>query len=124
MHGKLRTAKNIKFNDLITCMNTKYYLHTAESLLDNSNLLNNSWFTGFTQCNGHFGMKYLERRARWDTGKRSARESVTLTFVLNQRLFDKPLSLSMKPFMKSLPLFFYLVRLQVILIIQTQKYHL
>jgi hypothetical protein len=42
MHGKLRTPKNIRFNDLIKFMNTKYSLDTPESLLDNSNLLNNS----------------------------------------------------------------------------------
>ena len=105
MHGKLRTPKNIRFNDLIKFMNTKYSLDTPESLLDNSNLLNNSWFTGFTESDGHFGIKYLERRAKSDTRKRSASESVTLKFVLNQRLFDKPSSLSMKPFMESLALF-------------------
>ena len=43
MHGKLRTPKNIWFNDLIKFMNAKYYLYTPESLLDNSNLVNNSW---------------------------------------------------------------------------------
>ena len=105
MHGKLRTAKNIRFNDLIKFMNTKYSLDTPESLLDNSNLVNNSWFTGFTESDGHFGIKYLERRAKSDTRKRSASESVTLKFILNQRLFDKPSSLSMKPFMESLALF-------------------
>jgi hypothetical protein len=42
MHGKLRTPKNIRFNDLIKFMNTKYSLDTPESLLDNSNLVNNS----------------------------------------------------------------------------------
>jgi hypothetical protein len=42
MHSKLRTPKNIRFNDLIKFMNTKYSLDTPESLLDDSNLLNNS----------------------------------------------------------------------------------
>lgn len=105
MHGKLRTPKNIRFNDLIKFMNTKYYLDTPESLLDKSNLVNNSWFTGFTESDGHFGIKYLEKRAKSDTRKRSASESVTLKFILNKRLFDKPSSLSMKPFMESLALF-------------------
>lgn len=53
MHSKLRTPKNIRFNDLIKFMNTKYSLDTPESLLDNSNLLNNSWFTGFTESDGY-----------------------------------------------------------------------
>ncbi|KAF1848820.1 uncharacterized protein K460DRAFT_81217 [Cucurbitaria berberidis CBS 394.84] len=42
MHGKLRTPKNIRFNGLIKFMNAKYSLDTQESLLDNSNFLNNS----------------------------------------------------------------------------------
>jgi hypothetical protein len=86
-------------------MNSKYSLDTPESLLDNSNLVNNSWFTGFTECDGHFGIKYLEKKAKSETRKRSASESVTLKFILNQRLFDKPSSLSMKPFMESLAFF-------------------
>ena len=62
MHSKLRTPKNIRFNDLIQFMNTKYSLDTSESLLDDSNILNNSWFTGFTESNGHFGIKYTEKK--------------------------------------------------------------
>jgi hypothetical protein len=42
IHGKLRTHKNIRFNDLIKFINAKYSLDTPESLLDNSNLLDNS----------------------------------------------------------------------------------
>jgi hypothetical protein len=105
MHSKLRTPKNIRFNDLIKFMNTKYSLDTPESLLDNSNLLNNSWFTGFTESDGHFGIKYTEKKTKSDTRKRSVSESVTLKFTLNQRLFDKSTSSSMKPFMESLAWF-------------------
>lgn len=105
MHSKLRTPKNIRFNDLIQFMNTKYSLDTPESLLDDSNLLNNSWFTGFTESDGHFGIKYTEKKTKSDTRKRSVSESVTLKFTLNQRLSDKPTSSSMKPFMESLALF-------------------
>lgn len=105
MHSKLRTPKNIRFNDLIKFMNTKYSLDTPESLLDDSNLLNNSWFTGFTESDGHFGIKYTEKKTKSDTRKRSVSESVTLKFTLNQRLFDKSTSSSMKPFMESLALF-------------------
>jgi hypothetical protein len=42
MHSKLRTPKNIRFNDLIPFMNTKYYLDTPESLLES--LLDNPFF--------------------------------------------------------------------------------
>ena len=105
MHGKLRTPKNIRFNDLIQFMNAKYSLDIKESLLDKSNFLDNSWFTGFTESDGHFGIKYIEKKAKSDTRKRSVSESVTLKFILNQRSFDKPTSSSMKPFMESLALF-------------------
>lgn len=105
MHGKLRTPKNRRFNDLIKFMNAKYSLDITESLLDKSNFLDNSWLTGFTESDGHFGIKYIEKKAKSDTRKRSVSESVTLKFILNQRSFDKPTSSSMKPFMESLALF-------------------
>lgn len=105
IHNKLKTPKNIRFNDLIKFMNYKYNLDTPESFLDNSNFVNNSWFTGFTESDGHFGIKYIERKAKSDTRNRSISESVTLKYVLNQRLFDKSTSSYMKPFMESLALF-------------------
>jgi len=51
IHGKLRTPKNKRFNDLIKFINAKYSFPgggLSESLIDNSNFTNNSWFTGFT----------------------------------------------------------------------------
>jgi hypothetical protein len=42
IHGKLRTPKNKRFNDLIKIFNAKYSLGISESLLDNSNFTNNS----------------------------------------------------------------------------------
>jgi len=86
-------------------MNTKYSLDTPESLLDDSNLLNNSWFTGFTESDGYFGIKYIEKKPKSDTRKRYVSEGVNLKFILNQRSFDKFTSSSMKPFMESLSLF-------------------
>ncbi|RYE12392.1 MAG: hypothetical protein EOP34_10935, partial [Rickettsiales bacterium] len=71
-------------------MNTKYCLDTPESFIDNSNLVSNSWFTGFTESDGHFGIKYTENKDKSDTRKRSVSESVTLKFILNKRSFDKP----------------------------------
>lgn len=105
IHGKLRTPKNKRFNDLITFFNVKYYLNIPESLLDNSNFSDNSWFTGFTEADGYFGIKYVERKSKSDTGKRSISENVSLRFRLDQRLYDKPTSTCMKPFMENLALF-------------------
>ena len=42
IHGKLRTPKNIRFNDLIKFMNNKYLLNIPESPQDRSDLNNNS----------------------------------------------------------------------------------
>jgi LAGLIDADG endonuclease len=111
IHGKLRTPKNKRFNDLIKFFNIKYSLGISESLLDNSNFTNNSWLTGFTEADGHFGIKYVESKAKSDTyfvSKRSVlacAENISLKFRLDQRLYDKPTSSSMRPFMESLALF-------------------
>ena len=86
-------------------MNNKYNLNISESLLDTTGLTNNSWFTGFAEADGHFGIKYIERKAKSETRIRSVSESVSLKFRLDQRLFDKATSSSMEPFMQSLAIF-------------------
>ena len=105
MHGKLRTPKNKRFNDLIKSFNIKYSLNIAESLLDTSNFGDNSWLAGFTESDGHFGIKYVESKPKSETRKRSVSESVSLRFRLDQRLYDKPTSSSMKPFMENLSIY-------------------
>lgn len=105
MHGKLRTPKNKRFNDLIKSFNIKYSLNIAESLLDTSNFGDNSWFTGFVEADGHFGIKYVESKPKSETRKRSVSESVSLKFRLDQRAYDKPTSSSMLPFMENLASF-------------------
>jgi hypothetical protein len=42
VHGKFRTPKNIRFNQLIKFMNEKYNLNIPDSPLDESDILNNS----------------------------------------------------------------------------------
>ncbi len=105
MHGKLRTPKNKRFNDLIKSFNIKYSLNIAESLLDTSSFGDNSWLTGFTEADGHFGIKYVESKPKSDTRKRSVSESVSLKFRLDQRAYDKPTSSNMLPFMENLASF-------------------
>ena len=108
VHGKLRTPKNKRFNDLIQFINNKYDLSISESLLDNSSFTDNSWFTGFTEAEGHFGIKHIERKDKSETRKRSVMaepENVSLKFRLDQRLYDKATLSSMEPFMNSLALF-------------------
>ena len=105
MHGKLRTPKNKRFNDLIKSFNIKYSLNIAESLLDTSNFGDNSWFTGFSEADGHFGIKCVESKPKSETRKRSVSESVSLKFRLDQRSYDKPTSSYMLPFMENLASF-------------------
>lgn len=105
IYGKLRTPKNIRFNDLINFINIKYSTNISESLLDSSHFSKNSRFTGFTEADGHFEIKYIESKAKSDTRKRSVSENVSLKFRLDQRSFDKSTSSSMRPFMEKLALF-------------------
>jgi hypothetical protein len=42
IHGKLKTLKNIRFNQLIEYFNNKYNLDIQESILDRSNIYSNS----------------------------------------------------------------------------------
>jgi hypothetical protein len=42
IHGKLKTPKNIRFNQLIEYFNNKYNLDIQESILDRSNIYSNS----------------------------------------------------------------------------------
>lgn len=102
IHGKLRTPKNKRFNDLIKFINAKYDLNIYESPLDNSNYLSNSWFSGFTEADGHFGIKYVEKKEKSENSKRSRSESISLKFRLDQRAYDKSTSTTMKPFMEEL----------------------
>ena len=57
VHNKIRTPKNEVFNDLITFMNKKYLTSIPESNLDCSDFKLNGWFSGFTEADGHFGVK-------------------------------------------------------------------
>ncbi len=62
VHGKLRTTKNIRFNQLIEFLNNKYNLKFKWSSLDRSSLYSNSWFTGFIEADGHFRIKTVKRK--------------------------------------------------------------
>ena len=105
LHNKLRTPKNITFNKLIQFMNTKYALNFEESILDNSEINKNSWFTGFIDSDGHFGIKIQESKPKSSTRKRSRSSSVALVFKLDQRSFDRPTASSMLPIMEKIAKF-------------------
>jgi Cytochrome c oxidase subunit III/LAGLIDADG endonuclease len=105
VHNKLRTPKNESFNKLIGFMNKKYNLIIPLSNLDKSNFSENSWFTGFTEADGYFGVKIVDFKPKSDTRKRSVSNSVSLKFRLDQRFIDKVTSLSMFNIMEKLSIF-------------------
>lgn len=63
IHGKLRTPKNFRLNQLIEFMNNKYGTDIDQSPLDNSDLYSNSWLTGFIEADGHFLIKISKRKS-------------------------------------------------------------
>ena len=104
LHNKLRTPKNITFNNFINFMNTKYNLTFEESLLDISNLNSNSWFTGFSEADSNFRVKLTEFKPKTTT-KRSRSAQVSLRFNISQRAFDRPTQTSMLPIMQEIAKF-------------------
>ena len=101
VHNKLRTPKNKSLNDLIEFMNQKYDLAIPKSNIDESNILTNSWFTGFTEADGSFGVKIVESKSKGDN-KKSVSSNISLKFRLDQRLIDKKTSLSMESIMENI----------------------
>ena len=95
VHGKLKTPKNITFNQLIEFFNMKYSLSLLTSNLNKSNLLENNWLAGFTEADGSFGVKIVESKSKSEDRKRSVSASISLKFRLDQRLMDKMTSSSM-----------------------------
>ena len=105
IHSKLRTPKNENFNKLIDFINKKYNLSIPFSPLDDSDLSNNSWFTGFTEADGHFGVKIVEAKEKSDTRIRSVSNSISIKFRLDQRYNDNISSMSMLNIMDKLAKF-------------------
>lgn len=68
-------------------------------------MADNSWFTGFTEADGYFGLKIVEAKPKSDTRKRSVSESINLIFKLDQRAWDKPTSSFMLPIMETIAQF-------------------
>lgn len=90
IHNKLRTPnKNESLNNLIDFINKKYNLAIPFSVLDESDFSENSWFTGFTEADGHFGVKIVEAKPKSDTRKRSVSNSISLKFRLDQQYIEK-----------------------------------
>jgi LAGLIDADG DNA endonuclease family protein/cytochrome c oxidase subunit III len=103
--NKLRTPKNYSLNKLIEFINNKYKLNISESFIDKSDLSTNSWLTGFTEADGHFGVVFTEFKPKSLSCKRSSSAKVNLKFVINQRLHDEVTSLSLLSIMQEIAKF-------------------
>ena len=88
VHGKLKSSKNESFNKLIDFINQKYNLIIPFSNLEKSDFSNNSWLSGFTDADGHFGVKIVEAKPKSDTRKRSISNSISIKFRLDQRYLE------------------------------------
>lgn len=80
LNGKLKTPKLYKFNlliDWINYLNLGVYIHKYE--IDNSNILNNAWFSGFTEADGCFDIRITQ------TKKKS---HIAFRYRLDQRMYD------------------------------------
>lgn len=86
-------------------MNRKYNLNLEESLLDSSNIEDNSWLTGLIESDGHFAIRIKEGLPKSETRKRSRSFSIGLKFIISQRSFDRATSSSMFPIMETLAKF-------------------
>ena len=102
LHNKFRTPKNLTFNKLIKFVNEKYNLSLKESMLDKSNLLDNSWFAGFVEAKGKFYIEIKEYKPKYETKLRSISENISLIFKLDKRLYDKYTCLTMLPIMEEI----------------------
>ena len=102
IHSKFRTPKNLTFNKLIKFVNEKYNLSFKESILDKSNLLDNSWFAGFVEAKGKFYVKIKKYKPKSGTKLRSISENISLIFKLDKRLYDRSTCLTMLPIMEEI----------------------
>lgn len=59
--------KNIRLNQLIEFVNNKYGTNIDQSPLNRSDLYSNSWFTGFIEADGHFGIKISQKTKQNDS---------------------------------------------------------
>ena len=103
--NKLRTPKNSSLNKLIEFINSKYKLNISESFIDKSDLSTNSWFSGFTEADGHFSVVITKFKEKSLTRKRSSSARVNLKFVIGQRLYDEVTSLSLLSIMQEIAKF-------------------
>ena len=103
--NKLRTPKNSSLNKLIEFINNKYKLNISESFLDKSDLSTNSWFSGFTEADGHFGVVFTKFKEKSSNRKRSSSARVNLKFVIGQCLYDEVTSLSLLSIMQEIAKF-------------------
>lgn len=73
-------------------MNNKYSLNILQSNLNLSNIFSNSWFAGFIEADGQFGVKI--------TNSKNNNKNISIVFRLDQRSHNTITNSSMLPIMK------------------------
>nr|YP_010555402.1 LAGLIDADG endonuclease [Ramaria cf. rubripermanens]UYR22150.1 LAGLIDADG endonuclease [Ramaria cf. rubripermanens] len=80
INGKLRTPKIYAFQNLIDWLNNKNSkLNLKKQEIDSSNLMSNSWLSGFIEADGHFSVR---------TSMASRYPKLECKFELSQRQID------------------------------------
>lgn len=82
INGCLRTPKISKFNDMINWINLKTGSSIPTNDVDNSNILDNAWLSGFVEADGSFDIRVSQ------TSGGSAKNRVSARLRLEQRKVD------------------------------------
>ena len=88
MNGCLRTPKVARFNDLIHIINHRTGSSIPTYNVDNSNILDNAWLSGFIDADGSFDIRVSQ------TSDGSTKNRVSARMRLEQRKVDPKTGLS------------------------------
>ncbi len=83
VNGKFRTPKMYELYKAIDYIYLNYNINIKKQDIDNSNLLNNSWLSGFLDCGGNFYIRYSNK-------------SIICKLTLEQRMIYPTTNLSYK----------------------------
>lgn len=110
INGYFRTPKISKFNSLIEWLNYNYNYSININPVDQSELNCNGWLTGFLDADGHFKIRYTEKRIDELTKKVLTKARIEVRFVLEQRKVYPYNNESYKPIMEKIQSFFEIKR--------------
>lgn len=104
MNSYLRTPKLSKFNDLIDTINIKRNLNINKYPVNSGDLSSDSWFAGFVDADGSFGI-INDQKALDAAGKITRKRRVACRLRIEQRMFDPITKESYEPIFKKIASF-------------------